>query len=442
MRDLLVQLAVYASLPVIPFRPFLGLLVFSWLAYMRPQDLAWGLRSARFSLFVAVAMFIGLLLHLGRERLVTVRPEMLLLVALWGWMGISVLNGVLPENSMYWFELFGKVVLVSLLTTGLVRTRERFHLLILVIGFSLGLLGLKYGIHGVLRGGARFSQGPGGFMTDNNAFALALNMAVPLLVGIAIVERRRFLKVTALVLALFSILTILFTFSRGGLLTLGVVGGLLLLRSGRPLVAVLVLALGVVAFSQVTSEHFQKSYEDRTDTIDNYQQDGSAMGRIHAWQTALKMARDYPVLGVGPNNFQALYSRYGNPEEARVEHNAFLQMLTGSGIPAVALLLGILGLSLWRLQRVRSRSTEPWAETYARMMQISIIGWSAGAMFLNMAYFDLLYHLFALGVCLEVAALAPGGEEVPEEVAVTPSDAPWWRRSPEARPVHREAEPC
>jgi hypothetical protein len=60
LRDLIVFLTLMAMLPVCFRRPYFGVLVFSWLAYMRPQDLCWGFaRTIRFSLFVGLTMFAG-----------------------------------------------------------------------------------------------------------------------------------------------------------------------------------------------------------------------------------------------------------------------------------------------------------------------------------------------------------------------------------------------
>ena len=42
MRDALLMAVVYLSLPVILLQPYVGLLVYSWLGYMRPQALAFG----------------------------------------------------------------------------------------------------------------------------------------------------------------------------------------------------------------------------------------------------------------------------------------------------------------------------------------------------------------------------------------------------------------
>ena len=42
MRDLIVSLVVLSAFPATFRRPLVGLLMFSLLAYMRLQDLAWG----------------------------------------------------------------------------------------------------------------------------------------------------------------------------------------------------------------------------------------------------------------------------------------------------------------------------------------------------------------------------------------------------------------
>ena len=57
MRDILVTLFVLGVLPLCFRRPFIGLLVFSVLAYMRIQDLTWGFaRFQRWSFLVAIVM--------------------------------------------------------------------------------------------------------------------------------------------------------------------------------------------------------------------------------------------------------------------------------------------------------------------------------------------------------------------------------------------------
>jgi putative inorganic carbon (HCO3(-)) transporter len=426
VRDLLVLVAVVASLPVIVLRPFFGLLVYSWLAYMRPQDMAWGpSRVLPLSLWVAVAILAGLVLAMGRERLLTWTPETLLMAVLAGWIGLTTYLAVFPDIANVAYGRYWKAIVIALLTTGMVRDRRRLRILFLVIAGSLGLLAVKYGLFGILRGGTRFDHGPGGMLNDNNTFALGLNMALPLLLAIVVTERSRLLRLAAGAMALLTILTVLFTFSRGGLLTLGVVGVVLIWRSKRRLLAAAVLALGLVAAVALTSSSLQEEYLERAASIGNYQQDNSALGRLNSWRVSWLVFLDYPVFGVGPNNLEVVFYEY-SPRHVtfHVAHNSYFELLAECGLPSLLLFLAMLGVSFLRLEHLRRRPSAPWVGVYAGMLQASLAAYVVGSMFLNMAYFDLVYHLVGLGVSLELAAAVAAQDEATEEEG---PEEPWWK---------------
>jgi probable O-glycosylation ligase (exosortase A-associated) len=419
---------VFATLPVIIFRPFFGLLTYSWLAYMRPQDMTFGMsRWLPLSQWVAIAMLVGILVTLGRERLMVIKLQTVLLILLVLWISLTVMTAVLPEMSKDVYGHYWKAIAIALLTTGLVRDRARFRLLYLLIPFSIGFLGAKRGLFGLLRGGVQYNDGPGGMMKDNNSFALMLNMMLPLLVGIAITDERKWVRVTAAVLAALCVPTIFFTFSRGGLLTLCVVSALLLWRSRHRFLVAGLMAVALLGFLAFTSEAVTDKYLNRASTIDNYEEDGSAQGRLNAWRTSWYVFLDYPVVGVGPNNLAVVFRRY-SPEmdRFRVAHNAYFQVLAESGLPALLLFVGAIGAALWRMELLRRMCKESpsllWVDVQARMLQISIIAYMTGSMFLNTAYNEVIYHLIALTVCLEVVAAQTA--EVREQVI------PWWKRSP------------
>ena len=440
MRVLLLLVVVFGSLPVILTQPFVGLLVYTWLAYMRPHDMVWG-AIPQVSLFVALALIAGMVLAMKREKWITAGPQTSILIAFGGWFGLASLMAVDPSLSTEWTVRIAKILLISLLTTGLVRTQARFRTLYLVVTFSLGFLGLKYGFFGLVRGGTRLAYGPGGFMIDNNSFAMALNMALPLLVGAALVERNKIIRVGAIAMGLGSAAAIIFTFSRGGLITLTIVLVYILARSGRPILVTLVLSIAVAGFLVIVSPDFEKSYGDRAGTIATYEAAPSAVHRIREWGIALLISKDYPVFGVGPNNLllvRPFYpvdpnDRYG---DSRVTHNSFLQMLVAIGYPGFLLFTSALVVSFLRLEKLRRASSKQWVRTYASMMQGSFLAYSAGGMFLEMAYFDLIYHLVGMSLSLEVAAA--GSEALEQSTGTqTPGNLqPWWRPSaPHERPI-------
>jgi probable O-glycosylation ligase (exosortase A-associated) len=435
LRDIAIAIVFFGSLPLIPFRPFLGLVVFSWLAYLRPQDLSWVLGSVPFSQYVALATLLGLGLSVvipglvPRERWVTLKLPTVWMIAMWVWLLICCQTAIQARATTRLFDTFTNLILIAILTTGLVRTRRRLGQMFLLIGFCLGALGLKYALYGALRGGSVFTTGPGGFMVDNNCFALCLNMALPLLAGVAFLDKRKAVRVLALVLALGSMLTIIFTFSRGGLLTLAAVAGLLVWSSGRRLLSASILVVALSGFFLFAGDSFQEEYLDRAGSIKDYEQDESARGRIEEWGTAIRIGKDYPIFGVGPNNLAVVYSEYSDREYLKVTHNSFLQFMVDTGYPGMALLAGLLLISLFRLQVLVSRHRDDeWVRIYAKMLQISLIAYIIGGSFLNMAYLDLLYHLVALGVCLELVAQE---SPVTAPKAVASEEAkPWYLLEP------------
>ena len=404
MRDLVLLLVVVSALPLAVARPFFGLLLYSWLSYMRPQDHAWTIGNhVPLSQIAALAMVGGLLLAWRRERLVTATTQTVLLVLLVMWIALSTATAILPEVAKS-FGHYWKAIAIALVTTGIVHDRRRLRILWMVIAFSLGLLGAKYAVHGLLRGGVRFDSGPGGFFLDNNSFAVGLAMVVPLLIAVALTEESRWLRAAAAAVAILCVVTVIFTFSRGGLLTLAVVGLAMLVRSRHRWVSAAVVAIALACVLAVSSERLREGYVERVSTIADFEQDPSAVARLSVWQTCWRVFLDFPLLGVGPDNLQVVYWRYSEEgAQFRVAHNAFLQILSESGLPALVLFVALFGVSFWRLERQR-RGPVPWASTYAAMLQVSLLAYVTGAMFLSLAYLELVYHLLALGVCLEVAS--------------------------------------
>lgn len=425
MRDLLILAVIYSSLPVIVFRPFLGLLVYGWLSFMRPQDMAWATRGMPLSQWVAIALVLGLVVSLGRERWLTIKTQTVLLLLLVSWISLSVAHAVRPDVAEVLYGYYWKTILIAVLTTGMVTDRRRFRILILLIVACIGFLGAKRGFFGLARGGIRFHDGPGGFMSDNNTFALVLNMILPLLVAVILTEKEKWIKVTAGITAVLCSITILFTFSRGGLLTLCIVVPALIWRSRHRLAVTGLIGLGLATFLFFTSDQFTQAYVERASTTFDYQEDRSAQGRFDAWKTSWRVFLDYPVYGVGPNNLQVVHHTYSpDPERFRVSHNVFLQILAECGLPAVLLFTACLATAFLSLHRLRRGTDLPWVEVYARMMQISIVAYVVGSMFLNTAYFELIYQLLALSVSLELAARAAAREPAP---AAEP-EPPWWKR--------------
>lgn len=93
-------------------------------------------------------------------------------------------------------------------------------------------------------------------------------------------------------------------------------------------------------------------------------EDMSSMERLYRWIASVRMSREHPFVGVGPNNFYEHYKPYAvtsfrtyvsrNPERSTT-HNYFLFMLVEQGWPAM-ILYGVLVFAFfWQAQKVWHR---------------------------------------------------------------------------------------
>lgn len=410
MRDLLVSLFVILSLPLCFRRPFIGLIVFTMLAYMRIQDLTWGwARYERWSYYVALATLVGFFVSKSRQKFMAPDLRCYMMIALVVLVGASIVNARYhSRGDVESFIEYGKIIGVALFTTGVVINRQYLRILLWVIALSFGFYGVKNGLAFLLSGGSLvIIQGPGGMLSDNNDFALALCMGIPLLLHLGLAEQRPILRRVMLAIIPLMVMTIIATHSRGAFLACSLTFALLVWRSRNRVAGFALMLLIAVGGLLVLPQ----SYKDRIGSIGTYEQDSSARGRLEAWKVAGNMITANPLLGVGYAKFQQNYKNY-DPNQltesdgsdtsfgTRVAHNSYLQIWAECGTPAFLLYILLMVLSfreLWWIRREAERKYHSsWILSYATMLEASLLAFVIGSFFLNRAQFDLFYHFVAV----------------------------------------------
>jgi probable O-glycosylation ligase (exosortase A-associated) len=247
----------------------------------------------------------------------------------------------------------------------------------------------------------RFTHGVGGMIGDNNDFALALNMAIPILVYLTWDLEKRWLRMLCLALVPMTAITVVFTHSRGGFLSLAALTLVLVLNSRRKFLTLFTVAALVMVGSFVVP----KTFYERIASIGDFHSDGSAMGRLNAWQASIRMANDYPIAGVGLDNFLFEFIYYApDPDDIHVAHNTWFQVLAEAGYVGLTFYLTLFGATWWTLWRVHRRARRfavQWARNAAACLGASLLAFMVGATFLNRAHFDLIYHVMVLVVCVD-----------------------------------------
>ncbi|MBN1266399.1 MAG: O-antigen ligase family protein [Anaerolineales bacterium] len=421
---------VFAALTFL--NPELGILLFVFITYIRFSDVlvhSFGVPS------IAKGM-VGLLVLaiLARWAVLKRFPE--------GWLRVSVLIAA------YGFVVFGSILhgrdyaralaavsdywkdgLIAILMVLLIQKRETFRGVIWMMIFA-GIFMGSISMHQYLTG--NFSSDYFGFATasylnisegvegnrisgplgDPNYYAQILVFLFPLAVDRFFREPNRYLKITAGYAAFVIGMTIVFTFSRGGAVA-AVLAMMVLVIYHPPKLKNSILILGVIWIGFLL---LPSTYTDRLSTLTDLAQSNkqstaevSFRGRISEVLSAWYMFRDYPILGVGVQNYPVYYQEYSRSigldprAEAREPHNLYLEVAAETGVLGLMIFGTILVSVFQAVRRVHTRLREWGEEDMKNMVEAfssGLVGYLGAAMFIHGAYPRYLWLLVGIALSL------------------------------------------
>jgi probable O-glycosylation ligase (exosortase A-associated) len=417
MRDFLVLAIILGSVPFCFVNPYFGTLMYVWVTYFNPHRFTWSYaHDFPVAMAVAVPTLAGFVFAKKSMRsLFTLESVLLLLLLVWFFIsyvhaqGIPLFAGNMLD-AKYQMSHVSKIILFTFVMVMLIFTKERLRGIMLVTAGSLGLLAVKSALFGLRTAGeSRVWGPPDSFLSDNNAFGLALNMTLPLLFFLARQEKTRWLKILLWITFGCTLLVILLTYSRGALLGLFAVLTAIMLKSRHKIVGMFFLATAALLVLSLAPS----AWMDRMGHFMHGNLDTSAEERLISWGTAWNLAKDYPITGgsfdVLPN--VDVFQRYeprplplGQPSSA--PHSIYFQLLGDQGFVGLGLFLLLIGScywSLWRLRRAARRvATATYLIDYAHMVEVSILAFMLSGAFLGFVYLDVIYQMIGFVVILKV----------------------------------------
>lgn len=417
MRDLLVTAIIFGSLPFILARPYIGVLVWSWLSYMNPHRLTWGFAyDMPFAQIVAVALLVSILFNKDIRK-----PPMYPVTWVWfafiAWMLLTTALAIYPDRAFLELIDVLKIQLIIFLTMMIMRTPERVNMMVWVIFLSIGFYGIKGGVFTLLSGGSYRVWGPAdSVISDNNQLAVALLIIIPL--GYYLFQQtkqvwvRRGLLVSMLLIAVSAI----GSQSRGAFLAILAVGLFLWWKSRSK------LAIGIAVFAALPLVFvaMPQSWHERMSTIETYQEDASATSRLNAWGYAINLANDRAT-GGGFNSWSRqtynIWAPDPNVMKAYVAHSIYFHVLADHGWIGLLCFLTIF-FGVWRTNTriMRATAGDPehqWMSDLARMIQVSLVAYAVGGAFLSLSYFDLPWHIAAITLIMRAILEERGGSLEP-----------------------------
>jgi putative inorganic carbon (hco3(-)) transporter len=400
LRDITIVAIVIALAILALRRPWIGIMNWTWLSIMNPHRYAWGFAyTAPVAAIAAASTLLGLLFTKDRQSPFKGAPTVWLLIFA-AWVTVSWLMGYdVPGDHEQWDKVM-KIYLMTFVALSLLYTKHHMMAFAWVTIGSLAFLAAKGGLFTVLTGGSHRVWGPAGsFIADNNHFALAVIISIPMLHFLQLQLSKKWQRHLMSVVMLLCVAAALGSHSRGAFLALSAMALVFWWRSNSKGVIGVMILLSLLVILPMMPEHWW----ERMGSIQEFQEDQSAMGRINAWLVAIEVAKNN-VFGAGMSyQHQALYIAYGVHETtARAAHSIYFQVLGNHGFIGlfIYLMIWITTLhSAGRLRRIAKQHPEAkWAGELGAMVQVSLIGFAVGGAFLSMSYFDLPYNLMVLVV--------------------------------------------
>ena len=386
----------------------------------RPEDWIPGLRYFPLAKITAILAMWALFNNLGRTKRTfkDVPIEGKLLLALIGLLFVSgILSPIWKGGAINQTIDFAKVFVAWILTFLLITTFDRLRRIIYIQTVSVAVIC----VISIMKGHnqPRLEGVIGGIYSNPNDLAFAVVLTLPFALAFLITTRNKFAKALWLLGIFIMLAAIFLTASRAGFIDLVISGTVTLwhfgIRGKRPGLlagtALAVVLLMAVAGGKLY-DRFEALSGDSTTEKSAY---GSYEDRKYLMLRALDGIANYPILGIGVNNFMT-YSL--NWHEV---HMTYLQICVEGGIPALILFLLFFGRGFRNLRILRkTKNLDEHTVLFVGALHSSLIGFVVGALFAPEAYQFFPYFAVAFTATL----LQTVKETEQERGAVPPASKP------------------
>lgn len=408
-------------------RPWIGILAYYLLALLGPQYIWWWVfEGLRVSLFVVIFTLGGIIFQVTQNiynfEYIKTRQNLWLLL-LWIFIIISYYFGPyvsLSNNKGFrpdeLFDSINKIFFfyfcASLTINDIKKSRYLSMVFIICTIYLIYWANIQYLTSnwsqfnmGRLMGPA--SMDGSSIYNDENAFAMLFVTGLPFIYYIGFEISTRLLRYVLWCVIPLGFHAVFLTGSRGGILGLGTITLVAILKTKNKLLLLPFIPL-LIIFYQWQAGSVMKQ---RSETIIKYDQESSAETRFTAWKGGLKMIETNPITGVGLGSFVTALPLFIE-SKPRVAHNTLIQFSAESGIGAGICYLMILYIFALSSRKItlwcRERELHPdsrWIQHINNACTVSFSGLIVCSLFLSLNTYEIFFFLIIINNSLNVFCL-------------------------------------
>lgn len=414
--------SVFLSLMIMGFSAAFGAaLGFIWVDLIKPQSLAYSIIAGQPLSFIAALFMLGQYLLNDRKSPPKFGALLTLIVIFAFWVTLTTNMSTIPGHPWEKWDWVIKVLIFAVLLPFFFRSRIQIEAFILVFIFSAATIFVSAGAKTVLGGGgygvlAVMGGGNSG-LAESSTLAMVCVMLIPLVIYVMrhnlLLPKNWLFTLLFIGIIVSAVASIVGTSARTGLISLGVLYVLLTLKSKKKglLIGAALLAGAVVLSMDMAST----TWGSRMSTIETYDSDSSALGRLAVWKWTIGYVQSHPLGGgfdaYAHNRISTVTSDgviiyYPDWRLAgKAFHSIYFEVLGEQGIPGFVMYLAMIIITLRKLSRLKKQWRDhmgmTWLSALADALINSITVFLVGGSFVGIAYQPYIFYMIGLTVAID-----------------------------------------
>lgn len=400
---------------------FAAALGFVWVDIVKPQQLAYSIINDIPLSFMAAIATLALFAAKDRKSPPKFGPILLLIALFAIWVTITTSMSAFPTRAWAKWDWSSKVLIFAVLIPYIFRSRVQIEAFILVFVFAASTIFFSAGIKTMLGGGgygvlAIMGSGNTG-LSESSTLAVVCVMLIPLVVFImrhSLLFPKNWLTTGLFVgIIVTALAAVVGTAARTGVIAVVTMCVLSMLKSKKKLWWIAGAAIAGIVIMNIDLS--ATPWGARMSTIETYNQDSSALGRLTVWKWTLEFVGSHPLGGgfdAYMHNRIAAVASDGVvqylPEwqsGGKAFHSIYFEVLGEQGIVGFVIYFSIILLTLLKLRKLKKtwhmRQGMAWLTGLADALMTSTLVFLAGGAFVGIAYQPFIFYMVSLTVALD-----------------------------------------
>jgi putative inorganic carbon (HCO3(-)) transporter len=400
---------------------FTAALGFVWVDIVKPQTLAYSIINNQPLSFVAALLTVMLFVTKDRKSPPKFDVILVLITLFAIWLTFTTYMSDLPGYAWAKWDWASKVVIFAIVIPFIFRSRVQIEAFLLVFIFSSSTIFFSAGVKTLLGGGgyqtlAVIGNGNSG-LSESSTLAVVCVLLIPLVMYLMrytllfpknMYTRGMFMAIIGMALA-----TVVGTSARTGVIAVLTMCVLSMIQSKKK--HWWIAGLAVAAVVLMSLDLSSTRWGERMSTINTYNADSSALGRIKVWEWTIGYVAEHPfgggfssylhnrILGAAPDG-TVIYVPDGQIG-GKAFHSIYFEVLGEQGYLGFAMYFAMVVLALLKLRKLkktwRDHPGMEWIAALANAMMTSIIVFLAGGAFVGIAYQPYIFYLLSLTVAID-----------------------------------------